>query len=223
MILQILAACASWRPRSAAAALPPTPAQLQIAAAARAVKVYVYDPASAGVQPPLTSFASDSAVCKDSCRVRPRPGGVIDLCNHAFGRTASKQFARAMQGNVWVNHDYGHDVALQVCTRWLQWCLAFYQSCRIVCHHVNRSAHICAHDGRPDCSTPATSTQVSCEPSDMVYTGARAACLLTACGTGPKTGRSFLHPVLLVAIWATPNVSTPTEVRGRLYALWLDL
>ena len=97
-------------------ALPLTLKQQQIAAAARSIKIYVYDPAAGDVQPPLTAFAADSQVCQDSCHPETHNSGTIDLCNNGFGRPAPATFASALQGHVWTNHDYGHDVAPQVRT-----------------------------------------------------------------------------------------------------------
>ena len=100
-------------------ALPLTLKQKQIAAAARAIKIYVYDPASGDVQPPSDAFAANSQVCQDSCRPENHNSGTIDLCNNGFGRPARATFASALQGHVWTNHDYGHDVAPQVRTSML--------------------------------------------------------------------------------------------------------
>ena len=100
---------------SEVAALPPTVNQLRMATAARNVRVHVYDPASAGVMPPASSFSAGGAACKDTCVRQRNINGFLDLCNNGYGRAAESQFAAAHQGRLWLNHDWGHDVALQVC------------------------------------------------------------------------------------------------------------
>jgi hypothetical protein len=64
------------------------------------------------MMPPMDAFAADGAACSETCPKMQRPGGEIDLCNHAFGRPMQMQFADALQGWVWANHDYGSDVAM---------------------------------------------------------------------------------------------------------------
>ena len=110
--MQAVSAWLIWTPH-ATAALPPTSSQLQVAATARALRIYVYDPAAAGVQPPLAACAANSSVCSSSCKHEVWPGREIDLCNNGFGRMRPAAFAAAMQGHFWGNHDWGHDVSHQ--------------------------------------------------------------------------------------------------------------
>ena len=112
-LVQAVSAGFTWS-LHASAALLPTTSQLQVAAAARAVRVFVYEPASAGVQPPLAAFAANSSVCKSTCQQKHH-SVEVDLCNNAFGRMRPAKWAAAMQGHFWSNHDWGHDVSHQVC------------------------------------------------------------------------------------------------------------
>lgn len=82
-----------------------------ISSTANAVKVFTYDLASAGLQPPLSAFAWDSAACQD-CPLTFKPGGNRnDFCNNAFGRPLARTFAAPYQGHVWAHHGQGVSVA----------------------------------------------------------------------------------------------------------------
>jgi hypothetical protein len=88
-----------------------TESDLRVAAHARRVKVYVYDLAAAGFQPPLHLMNATSCACACGPVVPKafalREGMVHEVCNEMRGKLHARRFARAFQGNYWGNHDFG--------------------------------------------------------------------------------------------------------------------
>jgi hypothetical protein len=85
-------------------ALLPTGMQLSIAETARDVKVFVYDLAGAGVQPPLSAAAGDSPACNCGHSLWNNlvaTGFPTNVCNEQLGKLYTRPFADAYQGNYW--------------------------------------------------------------------------------------------------------------------------
>ena len=79
-------------------AVVPTSRQLEIGRSARALKVYIYDLAGAGLMPPLSALDRESKVCQAAeCRNRMLYGTGVDFCQDAFGDAIDAPFATAYQ------------------------------------------------------------------------------------------------------------------------------
>jgi hypothetical protein len=92
--------------------LAPTRAQLCVAAASRRVRVYAYDLAAAGVQPPLAATAAGSRACACGHHFTYADSiAPLDLCNHGLGKLYRPRFAAPYQGVYWGNHDLGGSLA----------------------------------------------------------------------------------------------------------------
>jgi hypothetical protein len=87
---------------------------------AQSLKIYVYDLASAGLQPPLHALAPGSPACTNpSCQGIYSYGTNIDLCNYGYGTPERKRFASPWQGSLWSNSDGGFSIAMNVHARLL--------------------------------------------------------------------------------------------------------